>query len=314
MQVKNLQKISNLINKLGVIILFGYFSLIIFFLSFYIHEAGHIIFGIFNNLLLGRGFPKIFISNWIDFPLIPFLKLPQQTIIGAGAGSLNFIFGGILFSFLFWTFFSLLLYKHSKQKLCFLIPLVILIGEITGNYFCGTDNITHNPLPLCNLLNLNFFVNIEAYIFAIILTIIFIRSNLFKRFYSFLDNLPDKINKKFHNPKPITKLKEININDPLKEKKIFYISGVNRVGDLINGVNRDVEDKITLFISIFFSALLGAFITAQMYALSLLTFGVLFLTLLIILVKEFNDKAKLKEEMNILVKDAKEKTGLDLRQ
>ena len=313
MQV-DFRKISKISNKIGIIILFGYFSLIIFFLSFYAHEAGHVIFGIINNLLIGRGFPKIIISNWINFPLIPFFKLPQQTMIASGAGSLNFIFGGILFSILFWSIFSLTLYKYSKQKLCFLIPLIISIGEITGNYFCGTDNIIHNPLPLCEILKLNIFVNFEAYLFMFVFTIIFIRSNLFKKVYSWLDNLPIKINKKSPDKKAITKLQKINLNDPFREKKMIYISGVNRIGDLINEISRDIENKITVFISIFFSALLGAFLTAQMYVPSLLTFGILILILLIALIKEFKDKTKLQKEMSILVKDAKEKTGLDLKQ
>jgi hypothetical protein len=313
MQV-NIKKTSEILNKIGIIILLGYFSLIIFFLSFYVHEAGHVIFGIINNLLLGKGCPKIIISNWINFPLIPFFKLPQQTMIANGAGSLNFIFGGILFSILFWFISSLVLYKYSKQKLCFLIPFIISIGEITGNYFCGTDNLIHNPLQLCETLKLNIFVNFEAYLFMLVVTIIFIRSNLFKKIYSWLDNLPIKINKKCLNKKTITKIKEININDPLREKKMLYISGVNRIGDLINEISRDIENKLIVFISIFFSALLGAFLTAQMYIPSLLTFGILILILLIALIKEFNDKTKLQKEMILLVKDAKEKTCLDLKQ
>ena len=114
--------------------------------------------------------------------------------------------------------------------------------------------------------------------------------------------------------RPITKLKKINTKDPMKEKKIMYITGVNRLSDLINSVQRDIENKILLFLSIIFSGLLGAFLTAQMYFESVLITGILFLILLIALIKERSDKRKLYCEMNRIVKEAKNKTGLDLRQ
>jgi len=100
----------------------------------------------------------------------------------------------------------------------------------------------------------------------------------------------------------------------LKEKKIMYINGVNRLSDLINSVQRDTENKILLFVSILSSGLMGAFLTAQMYLESVLIAGILFLILLIALVKESRDKRKLYFKMNRIVTDAKEKTGLDLKQ
>jgi len=100
----------------------------------------------------------------------------------------------------------------------------------------------------------------------------------------------------------------------LKEKKIMYINGVNRLSDLINSVQRDTENKILLFVSILFSGLMGAFLTAQMYLESVLIAGILFLLLLIALVKESRDKKKLYFKMNRIIKEAKEKTGLDLKQ
>lgn len=308
------EKISRSLNKIGIVIIFAYFSLVLFFLSFYIHELGHIIFGLLNNLMLGDGWSKIVVSHWISHPLVPFLKLPQQTMILSGKGSLNFIWGGIIFSILFWSWFSWGGYRQTKQKLWGLILLVIILGEIFGNYFCGTDNLTGNPLPLCSTLHLNFFVSYEPFMFMALLTIIFIRSKLFKRLYSYLDELPLWINKRLCRTKPITNLREINLSDVNKEKKLNYIAGVNRIGDLINSVNRDMENKVIVFVSILFSALLGAFLTAKMYLQSFLTFGILILILIIVLIKELNDKINLQKQMDYLVKDAKEKVGLDLKQ
>lgn len=307
-------RVGNFLNKLGITIIFAYFSLFLFFLGYYIHEFGHILFGMGNRLLLGEKLSGIVISNWISHPLTPFLKIPQQTRILNGNGSVNFILGGIILSILFWIFFSWVLYKGSKQKISLLIPLLIFIGEITGNYFCGTDNLTNNPLASCNNFGLIWFVRIEPYIFMILLTIIFLRSNLFRKIVRFLEEAPLKINRRLCRTKSITSLKRINLDDPEKEKKMAYISGVNRISDLINRVSRDIENKILIFVSIFFSALLGALLTAGMYLQATLTLGILCTIIVIAIFKEVNDKKNLQNQMDSLVKQAKEKTGLDLRQ
>lgn len=312
MEINRTPRLTRILNQIVIAILSAYFFVIIFFLSFYVHEFGHVIFGVGDSLLLGKGLPEVSFTNWISHPLIPFWKLPQQTMISNG--SLNFIWGGIMLSLIFWLWLSLVLYRNSKQKMSFLIFFVILIGEIFGNYVCGTDNLTRNPLSACSSLHLNVFIEYEALIFAFIMLIIFLRSNLFKKISKFLDDLPLKLIKHKQITKQIVNLKEIAINDPNREKKLNYISGVNRIGDLINDTNRDIENKLVVIISIIFSALLGAFLTAKMYLQSILIFLILLIIWLITLIKENADKRKLQLQMRYLVKDAKEKVGLDLRQ
>lgn len=309
MQQNRLETLATVLIKISIIILAGYLFLSLFFIFYYVHEGGHILFGQLNNLIIEGKLSKIVISNWINCPLIPFLKLPQQTRILEGNGSLNFIFGGIFLSILISIFVAWMGYKQSKNKFWFLLPLPIIIHEIFGNYFCGTDNLQNSPLAICQELGLNIFTKISIWIFVAILLFIFYKSKSYKRICNFFLKIG-----KPKGYKQLTTLKEININDPLKEKKIMYINGVNRLSDLINSVQRDTENKILLFVSILFSGLMGAFLTAQRYLESVLIVGILFLLLLIALVKERGDKRKLHNQLDKIITDAKEKTGLDLRQ
>ena len=112
----------------------------------------------------------------------------------------------------------------------------------------------------------------------------------------------------------ITSIKPINVNDPLKEKKIKYIEGVTRLGDLINSINRDMENRILVFISIIASGILGILLTKGYYLLSALLGGIVLLLLLITLVKENKDKKQLYKQMNTLVSMAKRDVDLDLKQ
>jgi len=309
MQQNRLEILAKVLIKISIMIIAGYFFLSIFFLSYYVHEGGHILFGQLNNLILEGKLSKIVISNWINYPLIPFLKLPQQTRILEGKGSLNFIFGGIFLSILISIFVAWIGYKQSKDKLWFLLPLPIITHEIFGNYFCGTDNLQNNPLAICQELSFDIFTKISLWIFVAILLVIFYKSKSYKRICNFFLKIG-----KPKRYKQITTLKEININDPLKEKKIMYLNGVNRLSDLINSLQRDTENKILLFVSIIFSGSLGAFLTAKMYLESIFMAGILLLLLLIAIIKESNNKRKLYNQLNRVVKDAKEKAGLDLRQ
>ena len=104
----------------------------------------------------------------------------------------------------------------------------------------------------------------------------------------------------------------IDQKDPEREKKKSYVEGVNRVGDLINSVQRDMEDKLLLVLSILFSSLIGWFISKEMYVLAIVTFGILFIGWIITFIKESKDKEKLSKKLNNIVKEAREKTGLDL--
>ncbi|MAG38685.1 hypothetical protein CMO90_01225 [Candidatus Woesearchaeota archaeon] len=128
-------------------------SLFVYGGSFYIHEGGHIAYGFLGNLIEDGTITKFSIENWIDMPLFSFIKLPQRTKIIEGNPSLNFALGGIITIILMSTFLAILYYKKSKnknKKYVFLLPIIFTIHEISGNFICGTDNITGNPLDLCN--------------------------------------------------------------------------------------------------------------------------------------------------------------------
>jgi len=294
---------------LCLLIVFFWLFLIAFFGLFYVHEFGHMLFGSTNTIITEGHLSKTAISVWIDHPLLPFVKLPQQTKVLDGKGSVNFIFGGIIFTILISLLIAFYGYRFSKDKLWFLFPVPIMIHEIFGNYFCGTDNFTNNPLTICNSWNLGLFSKYSVWLFVLLMLILLIRSQSYKKLFAYLLNV-----RKPKTYRQITKLQSININDPQKEKKIMYIKGVNRLSDLINSVQRDMEDRIVVFLSIFFSALLGAFLTAELYVLSTLTFGILLLLVLIALIKEARDKKRLYLQLDTLVKEAKSKVGLDIRQ
>ena len=134
-------------------ILFSTFlGIFIYCTSFYVHEAGHMVFGFLDNLIKGR-IAKFVITNWVDCPIFPFLKLPQQTRIVEGKTSLNFTFGGTIFTILIMFFISYCLYtkfKNQNKKYIFLFPLLFFIHEILGNFLCGTDNLYSRAYPVCN--------------------------------------------------------------------------------------------------------------------------------------------------------------------
>jgi sugar-specific transcriptional regulator TrmB len=114
--------------------------------------------------------------------------------------------------------------------------------------------------------------------------------------------------------KEITQIKKIEENDPLRDKKRAYIEGVNRIGDLITSINRDMENRIMVFISVIISGLLGVFLSNRFYLISFLLGGILLVLLTLSLLKENNDKNSLKIKMRFLVKDAKDKAGINLEQ
>lgn len=111
--------------------------------------------------------------------------------------------------------------------------------------------------------------------------------------------------------KPITELIKIHNKDPSRNAKIKYVEGVNRISDLINSTERDIENRITVFISIISSGLLGAFLATKEYKISILIASVLLIILIFTLIKENKDKKDLHEKLDELVNEAK-KVGLDL--
>lgn len=193
-----LNKISAIIIHLGLLVIVFYVFLAFFPLTFYIHEGGHMAFGFMNNLITSGTITKFNVTDWSLHPLFKFIKLPQRTAIveGTGNGSLNFVFGGIITMFLISAFVAYNGYKFSKRKLWFLLPMLVLATELTGNYFCGTDNLTSNTLPACEQFNLNVFVHYAYFLLAALMTAFVFNSSLYKKAYNFILNIPIKIHKR----------------------------------------------------------------------------------------------------------------------
>jgi hypothetical protein len=127
-------------------------SIFLYSASFYVHEGGHIAYGFLGNFIEDGSITKFTIENWIEAPILKFIKLPQRTKIVEGTGSANFALGGVIMVILVSTFFAFSYYRLSKsknKKYVFLIPIIFAIHEISGNVLCGTDNFTSLPLSIC---------------------------------------------------------------------------------------------------------------------------------------------------------------------
>ncbi|MFH0874712.1 MAG: hypothetical protein V1859_02155 [archaeon] len=115
---------------------------------FYIHEAGHMIFGSFDNLIHGR--PSEYrITTYSSCPSMEFFKIPHQVLMAEGKPSLNYALGGSITVMIVIVFLTLITYKLTKNKLSYAFPFLFLIHEIFGNNLCGTDNIRGAPLDIC---------------------------------------------------------------------------------------------------------------------------------------------------------------------
>ena len=154
--MKKKSKIINIYLKsylLFVLLIISFLaSIFIYSASFYVHEGGHIAYGFLGNFIEDGTITKFSIENWIDAPILKFIKLPQRTKIIEGTGSANFALGGIIMVILVSLFFALSYYRLSKsknKKYVFLIPIIFAIHEISGNLICGTDNFTGLPLSIC---------------------------------------------------------------------------------------------------------------------------------------------------------------------
>jgi hypothetical protein len=125
----------------------------VFFFSYYFHETGHIIFGFANNLLDGE-VTSFAIGNWEHAPYLFFFKIPQQTVmVSPIINSANFMFGGPILNILIFIFISYIGYKGSGKKSWFFLAFWIFLFELFGNFLCGTDNLTGNPLSFCSSIN-----------------------------------------------------------------------------------------------------------------------------------------------------------------
>lgn len=182
---KTKTNVKALVCVAGVIVLAVLFGLIITNLvycgNFYVHEAGHIVFGYLGNVLYG-GSMGFEISKWVKCPLIPLFKMPQQTRIVQGEVTGSFVFGGAVMVVLVALFISFWFYKWTKNWLYWLFPVIFIWHEFFGNFLCGTDNLAAKPFPICAE---NWIVGnaVKFAVFGLWLLIVFL---LFKKFKSVL--------------------------------------------------------------------------------------------------------------------------------
>ncbi len=143
--------ISYLISLIAALLI----SAVIITATYYIHEGGHILFGYIGNILHNSE-SSFNISNWVNHPIIPYIKVPQQTTILKGYNTLDFVIGGMLLDIVVFSIIAIIIYKHSKpqkKKFIILILLSIIFYELVGNFLCGTDNHTGKPLTDCSGIN-----------------------------------------------------------------------------------------------------------------------------------------------------------------
>lgn len=150
---------------------FGY--ILLFCFSYYVHEFGHVLFGLIDNVFHGKlTIPK---THFISCSIFP---VPQQTI--NINDSVLFAFGGPIFSIIFFlgiaAFFSKLFRRYSA--FFYLIAFTFIIREILGNIIFGTDNLKHgtlisaNTLPLLSFVSENILILNVLFISIILIAII----------------------------------------------------------------------------------------------------------------------------------------------
>lgn len=132
--------------KIGITLFLSLLTAVLFYsLTFYIHEAGHVIFG--SLIQLSRlKMPIPVISNWIF--LWNIIPLPQQTkVLGLGHNTL-FAFGGSIFILTAIIWITIKLFDRRKKHtwLILALPFVFFMHELTGNFLYGTDNHLGQPI------------------------------------------------------------------------------------------------------------------------------------------------------------------------
>lgn len=121
-------------------------AILIGYAYYYVHEAGHWIFGFIYNLIVYGIIAEFKITSWKD-TAISFLKIPQQTSIIKGNPSFFLTFGGIFFGVFIVSIIAYMIYYRIKRKnkiFVVIIPIIFVIFEIVGNFLCGTDNYLGN--------------------------------------------------------------------------------------------------------------------------------------------------------------------------
>lgn len=92
-----------------------------------------------------------------------------------------------------------------------------------------------------------------------------------------------------------TKLVKVDFKNPRSQHQYQIINGINRLGDLINSTNRDMENRILLVVSIILSSIIGFLLSKEFYNYALNIGLILFIFLIFSLIKEAKDKIKFKK-------------------
>jgi|GEM_PF-3369986 len=132
------------------------------FLSYSIHEMGHVLFGTIGSYLKSGEMPAFTTSAWDNCAGLDFIKCPQQTMwLGGGVLTGAFAFGGVFLVILVASLLSASLYKHTKNRLYLAFPVLYAINEIGGNVICGTDNLMGGPYGICGSLPISFIAGMS---------------------------------------------------------------------------------------------------------------------------------------------------------
>jgi hypothetical protein len=101
----------------------------------------------------------------------------------------------------------------------------------------------------------------------------------------------------------------IKENDPRREIKFKLVDGLNRLADLIESIDRDIENRILIVISILISVSLGFLVSNNMLNWAIPLFLILVVLLIFNITKEKEKKRKYRAQSRRILKDAK-KIGL----
>ena len=138
---------------------------------FYIHEAGHIIFGSIDNLIHGRT-SSYQITATDSCPSMEFFKTPHQVLMTKGNPSLTYALGGSITVMVVVVFLTLYVYKLTKNKASYAFPVLFLAHEIFGNNLCGTDNIRGGALEICRTTFLGKIITYFFYFYMALIAIL----------------------------------------------------------------------------------------------------------------------------------------------
>jgi len=139
---------------------------------FYIHEAGHMIFGYFGSLIVSGQAASFNVTNWIEFPGLEFIKLPQQTKMTQGQPTLFFTYGGVVFIVAMVSLLSYFILRRlsgNGRAMIFFYPVFFSVHELIGNVVCGSDNPSGHALNACNQYPIfQLFIQYAFFILALI--------------------------------------------------------------------------------------------------------------------------------------------------